>query len=94
MGSSHFSRNTAAPARFGTRPESGEMVSMRWVVAVDKRGTEEVGGIAAGWLPESFPELQLARACEHSDGRQELEKCQIARDSRGKENSEEMRWCT
>ncbi|GLT62064.1 hypothetical protein SLA2020_347300, partial [Shorea laevis] len=29
--------------------------------------------------------------CEHSDGRRELERCQTAGDSRGKENVTEMR---
>ncbi|GLT69852.1 hypothetical protein SLA2020_419690 [Shorea laevis] len=80
----------------GTCPESGEMVSMRWVVgvAVDKRRTEEVGSIDAGWRPESFAEQWLAGACEHSDGHQELENCKTTGDSRGKENVAEMRWWT
>ncbi|GKV40604.1 hypothetical protein SLEP1_g48224 [Rubroshorea leprosula] len=69
------------------------MVWMRWVVAVDKQGTEEAGGIPAGCWRESLAEQQrLARPCELSDGRRGLERCQTPEDSRGKENVAEMRW--
>ncbi|GKV50263.1 hypothetical protein SLEP1_g56975 [Rubroshorea leprosula] len=88
------SRSSRLHPRYATCPKSREMVSMRWVVAVDKWGTEDVGGIASGWRPESFAELRPARACEHSDGSRELEECQTTGDSRGKENVAEMRCWT
>ncbi|GKV41846.1 hypothetical protein SLEP1_g49327 [Rubroshorea leprosula] len=61
--------------------------------ALDKRGTEVVGGIPAGCWPESLAEQRLfARACEHSDGHRELERWQTPGDSGGKENVAEMSW--
>ncbi|GKV33277.1 hypothetical protein SLEP1_g41805 [Rubroshorea leprosula] len=47
------------------------MVSMRCVVDVDQRGTEQVDGMAAGGWPESLAEL-LARVSERSGARRAL----------------------
>ncbi|GKV46593.1 hypothetical protein SLEP1_g53566 [Rubroshorea leprosula] len=63
------------------------MVSMRCVVVVDQRGTEQVDGIFAGGWPQSFAEL-LALVCERSGAHRVLEGSQTAESSGDKEIAE------
>ncbi|GLT45371.1 hypothetical protein SLA2020_192060 [Shorea laevis] len=67
------------------------MVSMRCVVDVDQRGTEQVDGIAAGGWPKRFAELH-ARVCERSGARRALEGSQRACSSGDNEIAEMRLW--